>query len=50
MGDDVLGDDPTVTELEQRAAVMRQGSRLFVASGTMSNAIALKTHTQLRMR
>ena len=47
VGDDVLGDDPTVTELEQRVAKLcGKEAGLFVASGTMSNAIALKTHTQ----
>ena len=47
VGDDVLGDDPTVTELENRVAELcGKEAGLFVASGTMSNAIALKTHTQ----
>lgn len=47
VGDDVLGDDPTVTELENRVAQLcGKEAGLFVASGTMSNAIALKTHTQ----
>lgn len=46
VGDDVLGDDPTVTSLERRVADMfGKESGLFVASGTMSNAIALRTHT-----
>lgn len=46
VGDDVLGDDPTVQSLEQRVAEMfGKESGLFVASGTMSNAIALRTHT-----
>ena len=46
VGDDVLGDDPTVTSLERRVAEMfGKESGLFVASGTMSNAIALRTHT-----
>tara|TARA_B100001093_G_scaffold516803_1_gene596518 strand:- start:80091 stop:81131 length:1041 start_codon:yes stop_codon:yes gene_type:complete len=46
VGDDVLGDDPTVTELEQRiAALCGKEAGLFVPSGTMSNAIALRTHT-----
>ena len=43
----MFGDDPTVTELEQRVAKLcGKEAGLFVASGTMSNAIALKTHTQ----
>ena len=46
VGDDVLGDDPTVIELQNRVAKMfGKEAALFVASGTMSNAIALKTHT-----
>ena len=46
VGDDVLGDDPTVNELQDRLAKMfGKEAALFVASGTMSNAIALRTHT-----
>ncbi|MDE0869324.1 MAG: aminotransferase class I/II-fold pyridoxal phosphate-dependent enzyme [Candidatus Poseidoniaceae archaeon] len=46
VGDDVLGDDPTVTQLEQRlAALCGKEAGLFVPSGTMSNAIALRAHT-----
>ncbi len=46
VGDDVLGDDPTVIELQDRVAEMfGKEAALFVASGTMSNAIALRTHT-----
>ena len=46
VGDDVLGDDPTVIELQDRVATMfGKEAGLFVASGTMSNAIALRTHT-----
>lgn len=46
VGDDVLGDDPTVIELQNRVAKMfGKEAALFVASGTMANAIALKTHT-----
>ena len=46
VGDDVLGDDPTVTLLEQRLAEMcGKEAGLFVPSGTMSNAIALRAHT-----
>jgi threonine aldolase len=45
VGDDVLGDDPTVQALE-RAAAERIGkeSALFVPSGTMANLVALLTH------
>ena len=46
VGDDVLGDDPTVIALQDRVAAMfGKEAGLFVASGTMSNAIALRTHT-----
>ena len=46
VGDDVLGDDMTVIELQERVAAMfGKEAGLFIASGTMSNAIALKTHT-----
>lgn len=47
LGDDVLGDEPTVRELEELAA-QRTGKEtaLFVPSGTMGNQIALATHTR----
>jgi threonine aldolase len=42
LGDDVLGDDPTVMELEALAANMTgKEAALFVPSGTMGNQIAL---------
>ncbi|MBM3494008.1 MAG: low specificity L-threonine aldolase, partial [Armatimonadetes bacterium] len=42
VGDDVLGDDPTVVLLEDRsAALMGKEAALFVPSGTMSNTIAI---------
>lgn len=47
LGDDVLGDDPTVLELERLSAQMLgHESALFVPSGTMGNQIAVATHTQ----
>jgi cystathionine beta-lyase/cystathionine gamma-synthase len=47
VGDDVLGDDPTVKALERRMAeLLGKEAALFVPSGTMSNAIAIRTHTQ----
>jgi threonine aldolase len=47
LGDDVLGDEPTVTELEQLAAKMvGKEQALFVPSGTMGNQIAIATHTR----
>jgi threonine aldolase len=46
VGDDVLGDDPTVKKLEDIAAQMvGKEAALFVPSGTMGNAIALKVWT-----
>jgi threonine aldolase len=42
LGDDVLGDDPTVDELERLAAeTVGKEAGLFVPSGTMGNQIAL---------
>ena len=47
LGDDVLGDDPTVIELEQEsAALMGMEAGLFVPSGTMGNQIALACQTE----
>ena len=45
VGDDVLGEDPTVNHLEQMTAEMLgKEAALFTASGTMSNLIASLTH------
>jgi threonine aldolase len=47
LGDDVLGDEPTVARLEQLAAEMTgMGAAVFVPSGTMGNQIAIATHTK----
>lgn len=47
VGDDVLGDDPTVQRLQERvAAASGKEAALFVPSGTMGNQIAVKLHTQ----
>ena len=47
VGDDIFGDDPTVNELERRAAVVTgKEAAVFVASGTMGNVTALLTHTE----
>jgi len=46
VGDDVLGDDPTVIALQEKmAAMLGKEAALFVPSGTMSNAIAIRAHT-----
>jgi threonine aldolase len=47
VGDDVYGEDPTVNRLEARAAeVLGMEAALFVPSGTMGNAIAIRILTQ----
>jgi threonine aldolase len=47
VGDDVFGDDPTVRKLEERvAAFLGKEAAVFVPSGTMSNQIALRAHTE----
>ena len=45
VGDDVWGEDPTVTALEEHvAALTGKDAALLVPSGTMGNAIALRLH------
>ena len=47
VGDDVLGDDPTVQELESLATrIMGKEAAMYVPSGTMGNAIAVKCWSQ----
>ena len=47
VGDDVYGEDPTVNDLEARAAdVLGTEAALFVPSGTMGNQIAVRVHTE----
>ena len=47
VGDDVLGDDPTVLELERRvAALAGREAALYVPSGTMGNQIAVNVLTR----
>lgn len=47
VGDDVLGDDPTVLGLEcQVAGILGKESALFVPSGTMANQLAIRCQTQ----
>ncbi len=46
LGDDVFGQDPTVNKLQEMAAEMfGMEEALFCPSGTMTNQIAIKTHT-----
>ena len=47
VGDDVFGEDPTVTALEEKtAALFGMEAGLFCPSGTMTNQIAAKVHAQ----
>jgi threonine aldolase len=47
VGDDVFHEDPTINELEHFAAEMfGMEASLFCSSGTMTNQIAIKCHTQ----
>jgi threonine aldolase len=46
VGDDVFGEDPSITALELKAAVLfGKEAALFCPSGTMANQIAIKAHT-----
>ncbi|MBT9316082.1 threonine aldolase family protein [Leptothoe spongobia] len=47
VGDDVLGDDPTVKQLERYVAgLLGKDAAVFMPSGTMTNQIALRAHTE----
>jgi threonine aldolase len=47
VGDDVFGEDPSVNELEKKVAqYFGMEAALFCPSGTMTNQIAIKVHTQ----
>lgn len=47
VGDDVFGEDPTIIALEHKLANMfGKEAGLFCPSGTMTNQIAVKVHTQ----
>ncbi len=47
VGDDVFGEDPTVNRLQEKVAtLLGKEAALFVPSGTMSNQICVKAHTQ----
>ena len=48
VGDDVFEDDPTVRELEEKAAErLGHEAGLFVVSGTMGNQVCIRAHTAL---
>jgi threonine aldolase len=47
VGDDVFGEDPSVNQLETMAArLFGMEAAIYCPSGTMSNQIAIKCHTQ----
>src|SRR6476661_7164467 len=47
VGDDVFGEDPSINALESKAAkLFGMEAALFCPSGTMTNQIAIKCHTQ----
>jgi threonine aldolase len=47
VGDDVYGDDPSVRALERHvAALLGKEDAVFMPTGTMTNQVALRTHTQ----
>lgn len=47
VGDDVLGDDPTVIRLQERmAGMLGQEAALYVPSGSMANQVAIRSVTE----
>lgn len=47
VGDDVFGEDPTINKLEEKcSALFGMEAGLFCSSGTQTNQIAIKLHTQ----
>ena len=47
VGDDVLGDDPTVQALEHYTAeILGKEAAVYMPSGTMTNQVALRVHTE----
>jgi threonine aldolase len=47
VGDDVLGDDPTVIALQEHVAqLLGKEAACFVPSGTMANQCAIRAHTE----
>jgi len=48
VGDDVYGEDPTINELQERAAgLLGKEAAIFVPTGSMGNMIAVKCHTDM---
>ena len=49
VGDDVFGEDPTISALEEKLAGMfGMEAGLFCPSGTMTNQIAIRLHTRIQ--
>jgi len=47
VGDDVLGDDPTVNRLQQKVAeLLGKEAALYVPSGSMGNAVCIRAQTR----
>jgi len=47
VGDDVLGDDPTVAALERRTTeILGKEAAVYMPSGTMTNQVAIRTWTE----
>ena len=47
VGDDVLGDDPTVNALEKRVAeLLGKEAAVYMSSGSMTNQVAIRAHTE----
>src|SRR6476469_9578298 len=47
VGDDVFGEDPSINELQTKAAnLFGMEAAIFCPSGTMTNQIGIKCHTQ----
>jgi threonine aldolase len=47
VGDDVYGDDPTVKALEERTAhVLGKEDAVYMPSGTMTNQVGIRVHTE----
>src|SRR5881394_936483 len=47
LGDDVLGDEPTVIRLQEKfAALLGKQAACFVPTGTMANQTSIRAHTE----
>ncbi|MEM5406343.1 MULTISPECIES: threonine aldolase family protein [Paraburkholderia] len=47
VGDDVYGDDPTVKQLEREvAALLGKEDAVYMVTGTMTNQVAIRAHTE----